>query len=98
MDDKKHPAGHYMSLGIVFGLVIGTGIGVALNNPGMGPAIGVALGAGIGAAWEARAKADGKVRELTPEEKTRVQKKTLWVVGAAILVAIAAVLIFLFVA
>lgn len=78
---KQHDPGHYISLGIAVGLSLGLVIGLAIGNIGIGPAIGVALGAGIGTAWEAWAQSQGKIRELTPEEKKRMRIKR-WVVFA----------------
>ena len=75
---QQVPEGQYFSKGIALGLALGVGIGVALGNVGIGPAIGVAFGAGIGSAWEAKAKKEGKVRPMTPEERARVKKNSKW--------------------
>jgi hypothetical protein len=75
--DGKYPERHFMGQGIAIGIGIGVAIGVALGNIALGPAIGVAIGVAIGSAMEEKAKKEGKIRPMSPEEKEK-QKKRIW--------------------
>ena len=70
---KQHSPGHYIS-GVVWGLVFGAAIGVAMNNVAIGIALSLTLGPGIGVSRGAKAKSKGKIRELTGEEKHKMER------------------------
>lgn len=83
-NEKKHPKGYWMSVGIGIGIAIGAGLGPIFDNFGTGIGIGVAIGAGLGASLERRNK--DNLRPLTDEEQKR-QKR-----GVTIGLAVAAIL------
>jgi predicted MFS family arabinose efflux permease len=95
-DNNKKPSGYYLSYGIAIGLPLGVAIGTALGNIAIGPAIGVGIGAGLGSMWEAKAKSEGRIRELTEEEKKRNSSKVVWALLAAVGVFVGVFLFYLF--
>jgi hypothetical protein len=92
--DGKYPEGHFMGQGIAIGIGIGVALGLALGNIALGPAIGVAIGVGIGSALEGKAKKEGKIRPMTPEEKKKQKKVLLFALGVGLLLFILGVIVF----
>lgn len=78
MSDKQKPRGHYVSFGIAIGIGIFGVLGVAISFItenfaliGVGPAVGVPIGLLIGQSLESKKEQEGKLRELTIQEKQR---------------------------
>jgi len=98
-ENKQYPEGHFVGMWIGIGMAIFSALGIplsiALNSPGfigIGPGIGVAFGVAIGSSIEAKHKKEGKIRPLNEQEKKN--RKTLVIVGVAILLLGAAALLF----
>ena len=79
-NEKKHPKGYWMAVGISVGVAIGVAMGPLFDSIGVGIAIGVAIGSGIGASLERRNK--DKIRPLTEQEQKR--QKLGVVIGLAL--------------
>ena len=81
MPEKKYPKGHWMGVGIGFGMMFGVAlffiVDLLTGDFGdmffLGPGAGVAIGVSIGAALEK--KYEGRIRELTPQEKNRISHR-----------------------
>ena len=100
-DNRQYPEGHFIGMWIGIGMAIFSALGIplsiALNSPGfigIGPALGVGFGVAIGSSIEAKHKKEDKIRPLNAQEKKN--RKTLVIVGLAILLlGVAALLFFL---
>src|SRR5512136_905546 len=79
-NEKKHPKGYWMSIGIGIGLAIGVAMGPIFDNIGVGIGIGIAIGSGIGASLEQKNK--DNTRPLTEQEQKR--QKLGVVIGLAL--------------
>ena len=95
MAKERYPEGHFIGQGMAFGIAFGGGIGVplgiAIGNPaffGLGLPIGLSIGSAIGYSFEKKAKAEGKIRPLTKEEKRKQKINGYIGLGFGIVVAI----------
>lgn len=78
MSTIKKPKGHYISVGIIIGIgifgMLGTVIYLITNNfafIGVGPAVGIPIGLILGQSIESKKEREGKIRELSTQEKQR---------------------------
>ena len=78
MSTIKNPKGHYISVGIIIGIgifgILGTVIYLITNNfafIGVGPAVGLPIGLILGQSMESKKEREGKIRELSTQEKQR---------------------------
>ena len=78
MSTIKKPKGHYISVGIIIGIgifgMLGTVIYLITNNfafIGAGPAVGLPIGLILGQSMESKKEREGKIRELSTQEKQR---------------------------
>ena len=93
---KQNEPGQYIGMGIAIGVSIGVAIGVALDNIALGIGVGLPIGVSFGVAFEEKAKKEGVIRELSPEEQ-KGTKRSGWLLvalGLALLIG-AGVLYFL---
>jgi drug/metabolite transporter (DMT)-like permease len=91
-NERKHPKGYWMGVGISVGVAIGVALGPIFDNLGVGIGIGIALGSGIGASLEQRNK--DNLRPLTEQERTR-QKRSI-ATGLALTTILAVFLIIVY--
>ena len=91
MLEKKYPEGHFAGKWIGIFVAIFSGVGVPLSVAtdnsaliGIGPALGIALGVAVGQSIEKKYREQGKIRQITKEEKKI--KKILVYVGMAIFI------------
>lgn len=97
---KQHPKGHYTTLGIAIGAgafgILGVIICMITDNMGLigiGPAVGIPIGLLIGQSLEGKKEREGRVRELTVQEKQR-QRIAIFVGVAMAFFGILAFLLF----
>lgn len=68
-NERKHPKGYWMAIGISIGVAIGVAMGPLFDNIGVGIAVGIAIGSGIGASLEQKNK--DNIRPFTEQEQKR---------------------------
>jgi len=80
-NNKKYPKGYFVNLWMGLGIAIFSGVGIPIaiitDNfafIGIGPALGVSVGLAIGQGMENKFDKEGRIRELTPEEKRKARR------------------------
>ena len=92
-NERRHPKGYWMSIGLSVGVAIGVAMGPLFDSIGIGIAIGVAIGSGIGMSLEQRYK--DNIRPLIEQEEKR-QKRTI-TIGAIVATMLAVFLVIVYI-
>jgi hypothetical protein len=89
-NERKHPQGYWLGIGVSIGIAMGVGFGLALENFGAGIGVGIAIGAGLGSALEQRHK--NELRPLTEQEEARQRRGVLIGVAFTVLLVISSII------
>ena len=101
VEEEKLPEGHFINqwtaIGIALGAGLGVPIGLVIGNPGLfgiGLPVGLAVGVAVGTSLENKAKKQGRIRPLTPEEERRKRTGVHIMVGLLVMGLLTAALFY----